>query len=83
MSESPNPDDLQTDVAVVRAGLAILIAGFHGRTDAGSGADWQDGTMTRIAAELTGQVENPDFAKAFEKLRTAVLSFPSRRRAGE
>jgi len=35
--------------------------------------------MARIAAELTDQVENPRFEGAFEKLRTAILSFPSRR----
>jgi hypothetical protein len=81
MPDLPHPDDLQSDIAVLGAGLAILIAGLYGRTDAGSGEDWCNGTMTRIAAELTGQVENPRFDGAFEKLQ-AVLSFRFGRRVG-
>ena len=80
LPDPSHPDDLQTDVAVLRAGLAILIAGLCGRTDAGSGDDWSNRTLARIAAELTGQVENPRFEGAFENLRTAVLCFRPRRK---
>jgi hypothetical protein len=69
--------ELKAEVAALRGSLALLLAGLHGRNSLGGTKHWQDGTMRRAAAELTGQTDNPLFAEAFERLRAAVLSLPS------
>jgi Ser/Thr protein kinase RdoA (MazF antagonist) len=78
MSDS-NSDlaELRAEVAALRGALALLLSGFHERTNLGSHDDWNSGAMLRAAAELTGQTDNPQFAEAFERLRAAVLSLPS------
>ena len=82
MSTTPNSEyaQLAGECAALRASLALLITGLHGKHDFGTGNDWRDGTMQRAAADLAGRLDDPNFAAGFEKLAQDVLSFTGRER---
>lgn len=43
-TQSPEIAKLTAEIAALRASLAMLVAGLHGRFNYGSGQDWSDST---------------------------------------